>query len=62
MGKFTFDDVRRIEEENLRAIHRNLIQKTGEEKAIRTIKKQIPKGYKLKEYMDELKADIELRK
>lgn len=37
--------------------HKRLLIK-DEERAIRTIKTEIPKGYNLKEYLDELRTEI----
>lgn len=37
--------------------HKRLLIK-DEERAIRTIKTELPKGYKLKEYLDELRTEI----
>lgn len=45
-----------LESQN-RKKHRRLLLK-DEERAIRTIKTEIPKGYNLKEYLDELRAEI----
>lgn len=47
---------KRVEAKN-RKKHKMLLLK-DEERAIRIIKTEIPKGYKLKEYLDELRAEI----
>lgn len=46
-----------IESQN-RKKHKRLLLK-DEERAIRIIKKELPKGNTLKEYLDELRAEIE---
>ena len=38
--------------------HLKLIKEIGEERAIKTIKKQIPKNMKLKEYIELLKEEL----
>ena len=50
---------KRIEAKN-RKKHKMLLVK-DEERAIKIIKTEIPKGYKLKEYLNELRAEIEVK-
>lgn len=55
--KVSLDDLPKMKQDAKRQWHIKLL-KENEETAIRTIKKEIPKGYTLKDYLDELRAEI----
>lgn len=58
MGKIKISDYKRKSEKTIREKHKKLITTLGEDIAIKTIKKEIPEGKKLKEYLEELKKEI----
>lgn len=58
MSRISLNDIDKFEEANRRRWHKELIKKYGRDIAIRTIKKGIPRGKKLKEYMEEIEAEI----
>lgn len=58
MAKFTFADMQRRWKQEDRARHKALLKKYGN-KAFGTIKTQLPEGTTLREYIDELYAEIE---
>lgn len=58
MGKIKISDYKRKSEKTIREKHKELITTLGEDIAIKTIKKEIPEGKKLKEYLEELKKEI----
>lgn len=51
-------DLPKMQESNRKQWHKKLLRQNPE-KAIRTIKKGIPEGRTLKEYLDELNAEIQ---
>ena len=58
MAKITMSDYKKIEERTIREKHKELIATLGEDIAIKTIKREIPEGKKLKEYLEELRKEI----
>ena len=56
--KITREQVYKLQEEKNKKYHLSLIKEVGKERAIRTIKKQIPEGMKLKEYLEILQEEI----
>ena len=59
--KVSLDNLPKMKQDAKRQWHIKLL-KENEETAIRIIKKEIPKGHNLKEYLDELRAEIEADK
>lgn len=58
MAQVTFEKVQKLEELKRKEWHKQLL-KNNREKAIRKIKTELPKGVKLKEYLDILDAEIQ---
>lgn len=58
MARVSFEEVQKIEELKRKEWHKQLL-KNNREKAIRKIKTELPKGVKLKEYLDILDAEIQ---
>ena len=58
MSRCNLDDCNEFQN---RKRHKALLRK-DEERAIRIIKKELPRGYTLKEYLEELRAEIEAEK
>jgi len=58
MARFNLNDLEKFNSYNRRRWHKELIKRNGRNTAIRTIKKQIPEGYTLLDYMNELEAEI----
>lgn len=61
MAKFTFADMQRRWQQQDRERHKALLRKVGKN-AFGTIKTQLPEGTTLREYIDELYAEIEAEK
>lgn len=58
MAQVTFEEVQKLEELKRKEWHKQQL-KNNREKAIRIIKTELPKGVKLKEYLDILDAEIQ---
>ena len=58
MARVSFEEVQKIEELKRKEWHKQQL-KNNREKAIRIIKTELPKGVKLKEYLDILDAEIQ---
>lgn len=57
MGRISLEQGSQIDERNRKEWHKQLL-KNNREKAIRIIKTELPKGVKLKEYLDILDEEI----
>ena len=58
MAQVTFEEIQKLEELKRKEWHKQQL-KNNREKAIRIIKTELPKGVKLKEYLDILDAEIQ---
>lgn len=58
MARVSFEEIQKIEELKRKEWHKQQL-KNNREKAIRIIKTELPKGVKLKEYLDILDAEIQ---
>lgn len=58
MGRISLEKAEQLNEQNRKEWHKKLLI-NNREKAIRKIKTELPKGVKLKEYLDILDAEIQ---